>query len=35
MVEMLINNGAEIDSRERKNGFTPMHLAVYNSKFYN
>lgn len=33
MIELLIKYGAEIDSREQKYGYTPMHLAVYNSKF--
>lgn len=30
---MIIKYGAEIDSKERNHGYTPLHLAVYHSKF--
>lgn len=32
MARLAIQYGAEIDTRERKYGFTPLHLAIHKSK---
>lgn len=33
MVKLVINHKADINFKERLHGFTPLHLAVHNSKF--